>query len=815
MNINKINQEYRLHKLFALLFVLILFFLFPQIRNSINSQFELIYLRTFGSAAVDTNIVIIKIDENTINSLSGWPIKRSYYALAINYLKALEAKKIGIEVLLANTNSATSIYNNLLVAEIKKNDKVVFASLLTNIKITDNYYSSDSVILPEFNQKDFNFVSGHINYIENSGYFLPVNVRVQNKLLEPFSLILSGRKYSESQMSFRIKINKSWRDYKNIELIQFLKLFEQNPEELAFIKNKIVLIGVTDEMISKNIEGIFDYRIPGVGFHAICVDNLLNDEYLNTKLEFPISLFLFVVLLSTVFINFGKREVYFNFLIAAGALFIGLIFYQFNILLNYSMFVVPAIILFVISVGIYFYKQNNEMLSTISEVKILNQILQAKESELKKLQENILSQNEMNKKLYEEKIHKLNSEIDALKNSDLNQNEEIIIQHENDCQNFEGIIYRSAEMRKVVELIKRVAPQNVTVLIQGESGTGKELVAHAIHNLSPRKNEKFIAINCAALSESILESELFGHVKGAFTNAISDRKGHFEVADKGTIFLDEIGETSENFQTKLLRVLQFGEVQKVGSTETIHVDVRVIAATNKNLIELVNKKQFREDLFFRLNVIQIGIPPLKNRAEDISCLADYFARNENPDIKLSNLVYKQLAEYDWRGNVRELQSTIKRAVIFAVSENRDFVKLSDLPENFKKLNKSDLEKLILDSLRQKKFSHTSVNETAKELGGINRNVVSEHLRGIFFRTYVVSNFDLEKTIMEISGSDSEEIQPKVRSKCETYIQNIRQDLEKLNSDNFEEIKNKFASKYRNLPQKYHEYLDELIKFLIK
>lgn len=815
LNINKIKQDFRIQKLLVIIFTAGFFLLFPHLQNKINNQIELINLRAFGSQAADTNIVIIKIDETTISSLNGWPIKRSYYALALKYLRELKAKKIGVEVLLANSSSALSIYNNLLVDQIKNRNNVVFASLLTNLKFEKDSYKSDSLILPEFNQTDLAIQTGHINYIKDFGLYLPTNVQIRNKLVHPFSVLLSDKKVTSDIKNFLVKLAKSWRQYKNIELIQFLKLYEQNPVELAFIKNKIVLIGVTDEMIAKNIEGVFDYRIPGVGFHAICIDNLLNDEIMNTKFLIIGSWLLFFIVILFVFISSGKRDLYFTFLLTAGLFFVGLISYHFGIILNYSIFIIPSLTLFASTLIISFYQQKSEFISTISENKILNQILLAKEQELKNLQNNVSEQDEKNQKIYEEKIQKLNSEIESLRKSQAESAEEFIAQSKNTYENFEGIIYKSAQMQKVVDLIKRVAKQNVTVLIQGETGTGKELVAHAIHNLSHRKNEKFIAINCAALTDSLLESELFGHVKGAFTNAIADRKGHFEAANKGTIFLDEIGETSERFQSKLLRVLQSGEIQKVGSTDNIFVDVRVIAATNKNLVELVKQKRFREDLFFRLNVIQIEIPPLKNRKEDISSLAEYFAQSENQEMKISNLVHQKLAEYEWKGNVRELQAVIKRAVIFASAEKRNLIKLSDLPENIKKLNKSDLETLILNSLREKKFSHTSVNETARELGGINRNVVSEHLRGLFFKSFVLSNFNFDQALYEISGSDEEEVLAKVKSKCETYIQNIQTDLEKLKTNNFDEVKLKFSSKYRNLPQKYHEYLDETIKFLLK
>ncbi len=234
----------------------------------------------------------------------------------------------------------------------------------------------------------------------------------------------------------------------------------------------------------------------------------------------------------------------------------------------------------------------------------------------------------------------------------------------------DNIIGHSEPLRRVLDLIDRVAPTRATALILGESGTGKELVARAIHYRSPRAAGPFVAINCAALTETLLESELFGHERGAFTGAERSHRGKFEEADGGTIFLDEIGETSNAFQTKLLRVLQDGEIIRVGGTERIRVDVRVVAATNRDLDALAAQGRFREDLLFRLKVVPITIPPLRERREDIPELARFFAmraaqENGVPYKPLAEDVVQRLKQGEWRGNVRELENTIERAVILS------------------------------------------------------------------------------------------------------------------------------------------------------
>lgn len=250
----------------------------------------------------------------------------------------------------------------------------------------------------------------------------------------------------------------------------------------------------------------------------------------------------------------------------------------------------------------------------------------------------------------------------------------------------ERIVGSSAPMQRVLEQVRQVASARSTIMITGESGTGKELVAKAIHELSPRSGQAFVKVNCAALPENLLESELFGHEKGAFTGATASRKGRFELADGGTIFLDEIGDTTPSLQTKLLRVLQEQEFERVGGTKTLRVDARVIAATNRDLRRAVEEGSFREDLYFRLHVIPIELPPLRERGEDVLLLAAAFlskiASESGKKVEGFEPTARQaLARYPWPGNVRELQNAVERAVVLS---RGPLVRLADLPEPVQK-----------------------------------------------------------------------------------------------------------------------------------
>lgn len=251
------------------------------------------------------------------------------------------------------------------------------------------------------------------------------------------------------------------------------------------------------------------------------------------------------------------------------------------------------------------------------------------------------------------------------------QEENRILKEQNEKIDF---VYQSEVMKNIVENVKQIANSNASVLIIGESGTGKEHIAKMLHHYSERRDRLFVAVNCSSLNENLLESELFGYEKGAFTGAFERRKGRFEIADKGTIFLDEIGDISLNTQVKLLRVLQEKEFERVGGNEKIKVDLRIVSATNQDLLKLIEEKKFREDLYFRLNVITIKIPPLRERKEDIERLSQFYLEKYSKENNkrfggFSKKAMEKLLNYDYPGNVRELQNIIQRAVILSKNDN--------------------------------------------------------------------------------------------------------------------------------------------------
>jgi NtrC-family two-component system response regulator AlgB len=248
----------------------------------------------------------------------------------------------------------------------------------------------------------------------------------------------------------------------------------------------------------------------------------------------------------------------------------------------------------------------------------------------------------------------------------------------------ETVITHNAKMLGVLNLARQVADSSISVLIEGESGTGKELLAQLIHNQSSRREKPFLKVTCAALPENLLESELFGHVKGAFTGAVKDRQGRFELADGGTVFLDEIAEVSPNIQVKLLKFLQSREFERLGDSRTLKVDVRVVAATNRDLDEALKGGLLRDDLYYRLNAVKIKLPPLRERSEDIPLLMKHFLRKfgREKEIEVSTEVFRLLTSYSWPGNVRELENTIERAVLLSQSGK---IETHHLPDEIRKL----------------------------------------------------------------------------------------------------------------------------------
>lgn len=793
-----------------LILVSLVLFLVPDFRKSIDNEIENLFIKTRGQLEPDTNIIIIHFSENDIARIGPWPIKRNYYALLINQLTHLGVKKIGLEVFLSSRLVTQSVYDNLLMKEIEKSGKVILSCIAGSIVEKNNLFVTDSLSYPSPKLLNEKLLTGHINYLKEDRYEIPLNIR-QNEVYEKaFSLQLSGKQLD--QKSVIVNFVSSWNSFKKYSALDFAELVYSQSNELKLFKNKIIIIGISDPQIASAIQTPFDEQMPGVALHAFALDNILNSRDVDNRFYVLSATTLLLIILGLII----YRSIYNNknitiYLFAVISVIIGsfvlINFYYWKISLSF--FFIPLLAIIITDISLYFIQGKEELKGALDESTALRNLLHSKENQLNTLQREIKESGKESSQLIE-KINSLQSDIKKLKGSEDDRSQAGIIVS-GKVENFYGIIYSSTLMKRVVDLIQKAAPTDATILITGDSGTGKELVAKAVHSLSKRKDKNFISVNCAALNDSLLESELFGYEKGAFTGAVTDKQGRFELADGGTIFLDEIGETSENFQSKLLRVLQSGEIEKVGSTKPNSVDVRVVAATNKNLSALVKEKLFREDLYYRLNVINIEVPPLKDRKEDINLLAKSFIEAENSSLQISVSALQALNDYNWKGNVRELESVVMRAIIFTKSDGRNLIQLADLPKEIVKETTFGFDDIVLESLRSKKFSHSAIVETARELGNVNRTLISENLRGLAFKILVECNFNIDKAILTISESGDKETNDRVRDKLQTFIKNIENDILKSGVNNFEAVKKKFASKYKNLPVKFHLYLDKVIQ----
>lgn len=801
-------------KILIVCIVIAILFLFSTIPSTFDSFIFSTLNKVTGEKQPDSSIVIIHITSQDIEQLGPWPLKRSYYALLINNLSNYDVKKIGLEIFLSSKFVSQAIYDNVLQREIVKGNNVVLSSIAGSINSQNDIFKTDSLSYPSPKLINENIPTGHINFIQNSGFEIPLEILNQNEIEKAFCIKLIGVS-KDYPNKIKINFSSSWKKFTNYSLVEFFQLVQANDARLSELKNKIVLIGISDPQLASVFRTNFNEQLPGVALHAFALDNLLNERYINYNYyESSKYLLSFIIVISILFLLNGKKIFsYYTIFFSTSLLLLLFLSKIFLLEIPYSFLFLPLFFVFAIDIYFIIIEKRKQLTGFYIESELLKNLLAEKEKTLITLERELNHASEQKTEKLLEKIEVLKGDIDKLKENE-NDQREAELGDINNTENFLGLIYKSTKMRSVIDLIKKSAPTDATILITGESGTGKELVAKAIHTLSNRKVKKFIAINCAALTESLLESELFGHVKGAFTGAISDKEGKFESANDGTIFLDEIGETSENFQVKLLRVLQSGEYDKVGSVNTAITDVRVISATNKDLKQLIKEKKFREDLFYRLNVININLPSLSERKEDIEPIARYFCESGDKKYKLSLAVLKSFNDFDWPGNVRELESAISRAKIFCDASNRNLIQLNDLPDEIVKNTKLNFEDLVIESLRIKMFSHASINETAKELGNVSRTLVAENFRGFSLKMLVENNFDEQKTILAIADNNGEDVIARVKSKLDTWLENIKKDVEANHNTLFEDLKTKLSSKYKNLPHKFHKYLDEVIKYLL-
>jgi transcriptional regulator with GAF, ATPase, and Fis domain/CHASE2 domain-containing sensor protein len=846
--------------------------LFHAPLTSVDDQVTSLKYRIRGTQAADSNIVIVYIDNASIRTL-GWPVRRNFYALMINTLAALHVKAVGVEIQFEDARLGYPEYpeyDELLGSVIASSKNVVLASYFDTIGDGADTAAMNVPVPVQFNYPRVNGTLpegrglhlpqslffqgaagvGHVNFSGTSGIDIPVLVRRGSAVVPAFSLELlrvysgaerSGLAYDDGKVALhagprdirfsttadatvRLCLPSSFDAFVHYPFLEVLRSYDALRKDLPTsipvkdLKDKLVLVGVIAEGRSDFRSTPVDPRFPSIGLQATFIDNALHSRFLHPTgawIEY---------LLCLVFGVGGAASVMFlrsplNKVVSFGALAL-FVLVSFLLFAAASLQVpcVPVLVVGLITtVASLFFKQR-EMREHVHNLQTEKETILAqlsdREAKVALLERELLELESQKKsegtgQLFEE-IRRYKAEIFSLSARAEDLEEYRLQEAEPSESTFEGILYdASGKMKPVIDFIAKIAESDAPVLILGESGTGKELVARAICKRSPRAGGPFVAVNCGALSENLLESELFGHEKGAFTGAVKDKPGRFELADQGSIFLDEIGEVSESFQLKLLRVLQEGEFERVGGTRTIKVNVRVLAATNKSLKEEVNGGKFREDLYYRLNVLTVDLPPLRERQTDIPILVNHFLRREGEGMRVSRNVMELLQNYTWRGNIRELESTIRRAVLLCKAEKRTMIVARDLGEEITGgiRNAIPVQDQVLELLREKGFSRSAISETAGELGGLNRGTVAEYFRGECLKAFAEQRFDMEAAVQHVSLSADSSINERVRKKLSEYLSNIADAVDV--SQPWDDSRAALKPKTKNLPQRYHSFLEQV------
>jgi transcriptional regulator with GAF, ATPase, and Fis domain len=538
--------------------------------------------------------------------------------------------------------------------------------------------------------------------------------------------------------------------------------------------------------------------MPVVGIHAQIVDNLLNKSYLR---PLPQALWICTLVLLAFVAIFWQpdklRVAIWTPVVLAALLFI-VVISLWKVHIVFPLYGGLAGIAFLSM--LYLIERAHHQKRMIAAEATKREALEKQFADMVRATSRLQEENEATRRQHRIEIERLRRELTLMP----------LAANETSRHEFPEIVCSPASpLAKILAELSRVAATDAPVLITGESGTGKELIAKAIHQKSKRSGQAFVAVNCGALAESLLESELFGHEKGAFTGAHQAKAGFFETANKGTIFLDEISATTPSFQARLLRVLQEGQFFRVGSTQIRTVDVRVIAASNQSLEKLVAAKEFRDDLYFRLNVLPVHLPPLRERADDIPLLLAHFLPGDN--YKISTEAMRLLQAYAWPGNIRELQNIAARMRVVGDGQivDSEWVRRQ---LNFAAVpiaTADSLDAKILQLYRELQFRNDANTQIAQRLGHLHRSTVTEYLKGMTFLFFFEAGFDMEKAVRRFNSQPEAALDARLKKRMLKYLHNLRDELDPHLplAENLAQLQQRL----RKLPQRYHAAALEVAK----
>jgi transcriptional regulator with GAF, ATPase, and Fis domain len=801
-----------------------------SLNKTIEDSLLDLQFRLRGNRQLADEIVFVFIGAEDVRALGGWPLTRDYYGYMTHVLNRLSAKVIGFDILFEAPNRNYPEFDNVLADFFQTAGNVCLPMTFAELTLRSNHIftgSDPNFPFPQLRQHAAGIGFGNFN-TEPVIRKVPLVASYRDSLMLSFGvelarLYLNGAEAKTQIGSFiqqhgQLRLNH-FGDFNNVASISFvelLKTFERAPDSLNF-KDKIVLVAATFPGAPTLKATPLSEALPAALIHATVAENLIHRNYLR---ELPKGMNLIFIILMAAAAWLVWRVQRFNLKIVGGFGVVLLYWVVAQFLfckINLALPLFYPTLAFLASLIYLSVTRSRERHSLDDSIKqLLQEQISAKETQLEEAQvklneiQNHFHQqtlsSEQARQLADERqqtILMLESEIRDLR-------AHVVPEEQSASLQFPEIIHAvTGKMTQVLAMVTKIGAENIPVLILGETGTGKEMIARAIHQAGKRKSAPFVAVNCGALPETLLESELFGHEKGSFTGATAQRRGRFELADKGTIFLDEISETTPAFQARLLRVLQEGRFERLGGEETIKVDVRVIAASNKNLQNEVEKENFRADLFYRLNGFPISLPPLRQRPDDIPLLATHFLKKHvHIAMAFSDHAMATLKNHSWPGNVRELENLVRRAAILAQSEGRSMIQVDDFPKELteKKSFKpalaayQPLEVQILEMLRALKFSRAAISQTAKALGNRDRGTITEYFRGICFEHLVKADFDVENAVRTIAATGDEETIGQVRAKIDEYLKKLR---------TFDADSAGAVSFYKGLPKKYHPYLQQI------
>ncbi len=797
-------------------FLLTLFiFLLTPILNRTQHGWEDALMRLHTRKQFSAPIKIVYFDENDIASLGGWPLARNVYAFVAERLYQLGVKVVGFDVYWGARSNGPDENDLALAAMLDQRENLCGSFYFEALDATgsvetrapklewpDSLAAREKAITAsglhapaeEFLRGPARY--GFANLLADDRAMIreaPLFARNGNAIYPSFARVLAQRFTSEANFStatrMRINYHVAPQDLPLIP-VRELVAATAGSARLAELRGSLVLVGIISPQLGFTRPTPIAPEMPVVAIHAQALDNLLTQSALR---PFPqwlwfIALALLALLFASLHNTKAKKLFVAMFVLALSGVLAAIGLWRVHSIFPLYAYLLGLLLLLAPGMSARLRRQRETLADEAAKREALEKEFRATVQAATQAQ----AETTKARQRYQQELARLRRELTVIAPQ----------QHEAPkSEDFPEIVHAPhSPMAKILAELGRIAATDAPVLITGESGAGKELIAHALHQKSQRSHAPFLALNCAALPESLLESELFGYEKGAFTGAQTSKLGLFEAAHQGAIFLDEISAMPLAFQAKLLRVLQNGQFFRVGATQARTVDVRVLAAANRPLPALVEQGAFREDLYFRLNVLPLNLPPLRERPMDLPLLLSHFLRGAS--CKISEEALRALQEHAWPGNIRELQNLTARMRVLGENAviSSEWVR-QQLPSSSAMPTTDSIDEQILRLYRELEFRNDANTQIAAALGNLHRSTVTEYLKGMTFLYFAEAQFQLEAALRRFNPQPEAARDARLKSRLLKYLHNLRAEIDPRQSlqSNLERI----TERIRKMPQRYH------------